>query len=133
VATRDGRRSVGADRTFVTPQAGVVTPPAPQGFVTLKSRATLKATRAGRFSVQIGFASNAPAGFATVTVKRKGKTIARKSRIAVVAGQSRTVKLKLTTRGRKLIKPGSTKKVRVRITLPGSDPAARTLKLKRRR
>jgi hypothetical protein len=91
------------------------------------------ATRSGRFSLKIGFTINAPAGFATVTVARKGKTIAGKGRIAVVAGQDRTVKLKLNARGRKLIRPGKTKRVHVTLKLPGSDPATGTPKLKRRR
>jgi hypothetical protein len=134
VALRDGRRSEGADKTFVTPAHGVVVPP-PSGRVqkllTLKSR-RLTATRAGRFSVRVGFALIAPAGTATVTVARKGKTIA-KGRLKSVAGKTRTLKLKLNARGRKAIRPGATKKVRVSVKLPGSAAAKKTLKLSRRR
>ena len=136
VATRDGRRSEGADQTFVTPREDVITPPPTGGvqkLVFLKSARKLTATRAGVFRVKIAFSVNAPAGSATVKVARKGKTIARQGRIMVVPGATRTVKLKLNARGRRSIKPGKTQKVRVTVTLPGSSKAARTLKLKRRR
>ena len=83
VATRDGRRSEGADQTFVTPREDVVSRPRPAACRSSCSSRAEEATasRAGVFRVKIAFSINAPAGFATVTVARKGKTIAKRGRI----------------------------------------------------
>jgi hypothetical protein len=137
VALRDGRRYPGGQATFVTDPAPPPPPPPPppaeKDLSVAISTAKAKADRKGRFSFRIRFGDDVEEGTASVTVKSKGKTIA-KGRFAVEAGRTMTVRLKLTKSGRKVIKAGrKARKVNVTVRLPDGETFGKKIRLSRRR
>ena len=92
----------------------------------------LTASRRGRFKVRVAFGATAPLGRARLTVKLKRRAIA-KAAFRVRRAQRVAVAMRLSRRGRKAIRPGRTKRVRVVLRLPGGEKVAKTLALKRRR
>jgi hypothetical protein len=114
-----------------TPVPVVATPqPAPPAKVTALLGAKLEADRKGFIKVKVGFADTAPAGRARLTVLRKGKRLARTS-TPVRRGGTATVTLRLSTKGRRMIKPGRTKRVTLELRLPGGQQLKKTLRLTR--
>ncbi len=91
----------------------------------------LRAGRRGRFTVRLTFAADAPTGAVALTVKRKGRPLAR-ARAAVRPGRWVVVPLRLSSAGRRGIRRGETKRVRLRVTLPAGSVLTRTLPLRRR-
>ena len=111
-----------------------LTPPAPPPvpkateLIGTKLTATLK----GLFKVNAAFGDAAPLGTARFTVTRKGKRLARAT-TPVRQGRTVTKTLKLTRKGRKMIKPGRSRMVRVELRLPSGEKVKKTMKLTRRR
>jgi extracellular elastinolytic metalloproteinase len=132
VALRDGVRYEGGDATFVT---GAAPPPLPPPAVAKAASlvgSRLTATRRGVFKVRVAFGATAPLGRARLVVKLKRRAVA-KAAFRVRRAKRVAVAMRLSKRGRKKLRPGSTKKVRVELRLPGGEKVAKTMKLKRRR
>ena len=133
VALRDGRRYEGANASFVTAASGPAAPPPVQQLVTSKVRSRkLVADRRGRFPLKVRFGSDAPKGTARIAVVARRTTIA-KAKLRVRRGQTRRVVLKLNAAGRRAIRPGKSRRVRVVVRLPGGEKFARTVRLSRKR
>jgi len=106
--------------------------PGPVAKVTSLSGARLTADRKGLFKVKARFGDAAPVGRARITVSRKGKRLARAS-TPVRQGKTVTKTLRLSRKGRKVIRRGQTRKVKVQLRLPGGDKLTKTVKLTRKR
>jgi extracellular elastinolytic metalloproteinase len=147
VARSGGNSYPGADRTFTTAAAPSPTPtpapsptptptppptPGPVASVTSLSGARLTADRRGLFKVKVRFGDAAPVGRARITVSRKGNRLARAS-TPVRQGKTVTKTLRLSRNGRKVIRRGRTRKVKVQLRLPGGEKLAKTVKLTRKR
>ncbi len=132
VATRDGQRYEGGDARFVTGAATLPPPPTSGAVLARIAGRRLKADRRGRFKVRVAFGAEAPAGTALLTVRARRQRLALK-RFPVRPSREVTVKLRLSRAGRRAIKPGRSKRVKVELRLPGGEQVAKRMKLARRR
>jgi extracellular elastinolytic metalloproteinase len=155
VARGGGDDYPGADRTFTTaPAPPPPPPPLPTPTPTPTPSATptptptpdpgppvtatrfdvtkLSASRKGLFKVRVRFGSGAPAGTARLTVLAGKKRIA-KGKLAVRAGRAATKTLRLTSKGRRLIKPGKSRKVTLELRLPGGEKLKKSIRLTRKK
>lgn len=136
VASRGARELAGAERTFTTAPATVVTPPPPPpppvAKVTSLGGAKLTADRKGFFKVKVRFGDAAPAGNARLTVSRRGKRLAR-AKTPVRLGKTVTKTLRLTKKGRNVIRRGRWKKVTLELRLPDGKKLKKTVKLERKK
>jgi hypothetical protein len=107
-------------------------PPPPVATVTSLSGARLTADRRGFFKVKVRFGNDVTTGNARLTVSRKGKRLARAS-TPVRQAKTVTKTLRLSRKGRRVIRPGRTKKVKVQVRLPGGEKLTKTLKLTRKK
>ncbi len=128
-------RSLTADFTVTAappppgdPGPGGTHPPPSATTPRLRLRST--ALRAGARSVAVRVACvTSVACPATVTLRRRGVTLAR-VRLTVPAQSARTVKARLTRRGRALLRRGPRVRVRVRVAARNGHGVARTLTLR---
>jgi hypothetical protein len=149
VARRGGNSYPGADATFTTapapppPPTPTPTPsatptptptpdPGPPVTATRFDGTKLSASRKGLFKVRVRFGSRAPAGTARLTVLAGKKRVARGT-LMVRAGRASTKTLKLSSTGRRLIKPGKSRKVTLELRLPGGEKVKKTVTLARRK
>ena len=110
------------------PPGGGGTQPPPAAAPRLRLRST--ALRAGARSVAVRLACvTSVACPATVTVRRRGVTLAR-VRVTIPAQSARTVRARLTRRGRALLRRDPRVRVRVRVAARNGHGAARTLTLR---
>ena len=134
VAVRGGRSYAGADATFTT---GAIPGPGPNGGSSKPALAflprRLKATRKGTVRVRVRFAANAPKGRARLRILSRGKRELASGKLGVKRGRTVTATLRLNARGRKAIRPGKTRKVRLQLRLPGGKTLGKTVKLTRRK
>ena len=130
VALRDGRRYEGGDAAFTTAPPPTAPPP-PAAMARIRSR-RLVADRRGRFKVRVAFTAAAPSGKARIVVLRRGRRLAAK-RFAVRPARTVTVRMRLSRTGRRTIRPGRSKRVRVQLRLPNGPKVVKTLRLARRR
>ena len=129
-------RSLTADFTVTAaPPAGGDPPPGgggtqPPAAAAPRLRLRSTALRAGARSVAVRVACvSRVACPATVTVRRRGVTLAR-VRGTVAAQSARTVRARLTARGRALLRRDPRVRVRVRVAARNGQGAARTLTLR---
>jgi hypothetical protein len=150
VANTGGHSFPGADETFTTgalpppptptpnpvaspsPVAPPSPPPPPVATVTSLSGADLTADRRGFFKVKAVFGDAAALGSARFTVYRKGKRLAR-ALTPVRPGRTVVKTLRLNERGRRVIRPGRSKTVKLQLRLPSGEKFVKTLKLTRKR
>jgi hypothetical protein len=86
------------------------------------------------FKLRWTFGDVAPAGKARVRVlDAKRRTQLAKALVPVRAGRKMTKTLRLNAKGRALVRPGSTRRVRLELRLPGGGMLISTVKLARRR
>jgi hypothetical protein len=112
------------------PPPGGTQPPPSATVPRLRLRSTT--LRAGDRSVAVRIACTASVACpATVTVRRRGVTLAR-ARLTVAPQSAKTVRAKLTRRGRALLRRDPRVRVRVRVAARNGHGAARTLTLRRR-
>jgi extracellular elastinolytic metalloproteinase len=118
--------------TVTPPPTSAPPPPAVSQVVTSLLDLKLTANRKGYFKVKTLFGATVPVGTARFTVKYRTRRIARDS---AWVRQGRTVSktLRLSRKGRRAIRPGRTKKVKLRLQLPGGAEVEKTLKLTRKR
>jgi F5/8 type C domain-containing protein len=105
--------------------------PGPVAKVTSLSGARLTADRKGLFKVKVRFGDAAPVGRARITVSRKGKRLARAS-TPVRQGKTVTKTLRLSRKGRQVIRRGWTRRVKVQLRLPDGEKLTKTVKLTRK-
>jgi extracellular elastinolytic metalloproteinase len=138
VAVRGDRLLAGLDRSFATAPAPVVavppviTPPVQASPAVSIPGSRLRANRKGRFMVKVAFAATAPEGTARLTVLMRGKRIAG-AKLGAQPGRTVTVKLRLSKSGRRMIRPGRSRRVKLEVTLPGGGKVAKLVRLTRRR
>ncbi len=92
----------------------------------------LTANRKGYFKVKTVFGDTAPAGTARFVVKSRGRRLASSS-TPVRQGRTVTKTVRLSRRGRRVIKPGQSKRVKLQTKLPSGETLAKTLRLTRTR
>jgi extracellular elastinolytic metalloproteinase len=147
VARRGAQSYPGGDATFTT--AGIPPTPTPTPTPTATPTPTptpqpppatatafdvkrLSASRKGVLKVKVRFGSAAPAGSARLRVLAGKKRLAE-GRLAVRAGRTSTKTLTLNSRGRKMIKPGKSRKVTLELRLPDGKKVKKTVTLARRK
>ena len=100
------------------PAAPPATPPNTQPIPRVRAATILASgrplVRRGRFRVRINFARSAPSGTATIEVLRGKKKIGS-AKTRVRRGGSKRVSVKLTKRGRRLLRKSSTGRLRVTV------------------
>jgi hypothetical protein len=151
VAVRGDRRYPGADATFTTkaapPPRPTPTPtptpiptPTPEpeddppAVATAITSKKLTADRRGIFKLRWMFGDAAPAGTSRVRVlDAKRRTQLAKALVRVRPGRAITKTLRLNAKGRRLVRRGSTRRVRLELRLPGGGTLTKTAKLKRKR
>jgi extracellular elastinolytic metalloproteinase len=92
----------------------------------------LIATRKGVFKVKVRFGSAAPAGRARLRVLL-GKKLLAQGRLRVRRLRTSTKTLRLNAAGRKRIRPGKSRRVRLELKLPGGQKVKKTVRLTRKR
>lgn len=141
VAQRDSQSYPGRDASFTTaaapppalPPAQPSTPPPPAAArLTALASTKLTANRKGFFRVKVTFGDAAPLGTARLTVLQNGKRLARVT-TAVRRGLTVTKTLRLSKKGRRVIRAGQTKRVTLELRLPDGQKIKRSMKLTRRR
>jgi hypothetical protein len=138
VALRGVRELDGADRTFTTPPppppAVPAAPAAPPAAIRPTSLvgSRLTVTAKGFFKVRAIFGDSAPLGSARITVLAGTRRLARASS-PVRPGRTVTKTLRLSARGRDVIRRGRSKRVTVELRLPGGQKVKKTMRLTRRR
>jgi extracellular elastinolytic metalloproteinase len=117
-----------------TPPGPSATPtPTPPAAVSTAFRVSrLTASRKGMFKVKVRFGSTAPAGKARLRVLVGKKRLADGT-LAVRRLKTSTKTLTLNSTGRRMIKPGKSRKVTLELRLPGGKKVTKTVRLARRR
>jgi extracellular elastinolytic metalloproteinase len=119
--------------TAPTPTPSPAPSPAPSRVVATRFGASkLSAGRKGTFKVKVRFGSAAPAGTARLRVL-SGKKLLASGKLAVRRLRTSTKTLRLNATGRRMIKPGRTRKVTLELRLPGGQKLKQTVKLARKK
>jgi hypothetical protein len=108
------------------------TPPREPVVSTAFRVSKLSASRKGLFKVKVRFGSTAPAGKARLRVLAGKKRLAS-GKLAVRRLRTSTKTLKLNATGRRVIKPGKSRKVTLELRLPGGQKVKKTVTLVRKR
>jgi hypothetical protein len=135
--TGDGGGGGGGSGTNTTPPPTTSTPPPaviqlPPVVVTTQLDTKLTANRKGYFKVKTLFGATAPAGIARFVVKSRGRRLASSS-TSVRQGRTVTKTVRLSRKGRRVIKPGRSKRVKLQTKLPSGETMVKTLRLTRAR
>ena len=109
-------------------------PPATKAVGTLPRVPGVTKVKRGRLAVRVACPAGAGCeGRVRIELARSGKALARTKSYAVAAGSRTNVKLKLSRKGLRSLKPGRVVKVRIELTRKGSTKvlAKRTIKVRR--